>query len=71
MSEMNHTAEFSEEEVLEQAIQRLHAGESLESILAGSGPHGAWLAPLLATAAQVGGLISRPCAASLVAATGR
>jgi len=56
MSEINHTAEFSEEEVLEQAIRRLHAGESLESILAGSGPHGAWLAPLLATAAQVRGL---------------
>jgi len=56
MSEMNYTAEFSQEDSLEQAIARLNAGESLDAILASFGPDADWLGPLLVTAAQVRGL---------------
>jgi len=53
MSEINHQMLFSQEDSLEQAIERLNAGESLEMILASAGPDADWLKPMLSIAAGV------------------
>ncbi len=53
MSEINQQAESSQEDSLEQAIKRLNAGESLETILANAGSDAGWLEPMLSVAAGV------------------
>jgi len=53
MSEMQSKPEFSQDDILDQAIERLEAGERLEAILTTSGPDAAWLEPLLILAAGV------------------
>jgi len=44
---------FSQEDSLEQAIERLNAGESLEMILISAGSDAEWLKPMLSVAARV------------------
>jgi len=53
MRMINQQAKHSQEDSLEQAIERLNAGESLETILASAGPDAEWLEPMLSVAAGV------------------
>jgi hypothetical protein len=53
MSEIHAKAKMSQEDKLEQALERLSAGESLDAILASSGPDAVWLEPMLALAVGV------------------
>jgi hypothetical protein len=56
MSDIRQQPELSQEDMLESAIERLAAGESLDAVLASSGADADWLEPLLDTAAGVRGL---------------
>jgi hypothetical protein len=56
MSEIHQQPEPSQEEILEQAIEQLSAGESLDAILTSSGSDAEWLEPMLVVAAGVRGL---------------
>jgi hypothetical protein len=56
MSDIRQPPELSREEILEGAIERLAAGESLDAILATSSADATWLEPLLIAAAGVRGL---------------
>jgi hypothetical protein len=56
MSEIHQQPELSQEEILERAIERLSAGESLDAILTSSGSAAEWLEPMLIVAAGVRGL---------------
>ena len=53
MSDINRNLDTTQEETMEQAIERLMAGESLGTILASSGPDSEWLEPLLVLASGV------------------
>lgn len=53
MSEMNDQPKLFQEDILDQAIARLVAGENPEAILASFGPEADWLAPMLTLAAGV------------------
>jgi len=53
MSEKNQQPELSQQEILEQTLERLSAGESLDAILTSSGPDAEWLGPMLSVAAGV------------------
>ena len=56
MSDLRQGSKLSQEDILEGAIERLAAGESLDAILASSSADADWLEPLLTTAAGVRGL---------------
>jgi len=51
--EMRNGAESHQEEILEQALERLMGGESLDTILSQAGTDATWLGPLLSTVAEV------------------
>jgi hypothetical protein len=71
MSEIHQQPELSQEEILEQAIEQLSAGESLDAILISSGSAAEWLKPMLVVAAGVRGLresVSVPPAEASLAA---
>ena len=71
MSDIRQQPELSQEDILEGAIKRMAAGESLDAILANSGADASWLEPLLSAAAGVRGLRQAvpvpPAGASLAA----
>jgi hypothetical protein len=56
MNEIYDQPEFSQEDMLDQAVERLAAGENLEAILASFDPEADWLAPMLALVSDVRGL---------------
>ncbi len=53
MSEINRSSKLTQEDILEHAIQRVMAGESLDTILASHGSDASWLGPMLVVVADV------------------
>lgn len=53
ISEINDQPKLSQEDILDRAVERLAAGESLEAILTSFAPEADWLAPMLTLAAGV------------------
>ena len=53
MSEIHQQPKLSQEEILEGALERLAADESLDTILTGAGSDARWLEPMLMVAAEM------------------